>query len=182
MIEEMLTIHPRSPDWWGSCCSICVIACLQPRKTDRELMRIVSSQTLSSVKCSTAGVFASKDTPALFTMLRQSSANNPREYEIDLHIQPSESPYCLVHQFLHALCIADVYLVEFCLSTSFLDQLMSGRLLLCRSGRWFQVRAQYLCTFSSVSQGNRAAESGRGSRDDSDFIEKTAGKRRHDEN
>lgn len=74
IIDEMLIIHPRSPETWGSCANICPRAYLQPRNTDLTFTRIVVSHVSSSVRCSTAGCRASMLIPALFTRLYYRSA------------------------------------------------------------------------------------------------------------
>ena len=76
MIEDILTIQPRSPEECGGCSSICARAYLQPRNTDLALTVIVVSHTDSSVKWHTAGVRASSATPALLTRLLAVSAEN----------------------------------------------------------------------------------------------------------
>lgn len=69
MMDEILMIHPRSPEVCGSWASICARAYLQPRNTDLVFTRSVVSQVSSSVKCSTAGLCASILIPALLTKL-----------------------------------------------------------------------------------------------------------------
>lgn len=65
----MFTIHPRSPLLCGSCCSICVIAYLQPRNTERAFTRMVRSQSDSSRRWMGLGFLDSMAMPALLINL-----------------------------------------------------------------------------------------------------------------
>lgn len=72
-IDDIFTIHPRSPDGCGSCRSICPRAYLQPRKTDFALTFIVKSHCSSSAKCRPQKDHFPRPMPALLTILHRSA-------------------------------------------------------------------------------------------------------------